>query len=56
MWFCVVSKFGNRTYNYITRFGSTVGNTDSVAKPNHLGTEEAFTAETCQATCFPLLG
>ena len=34
MWFCVVSKFGNRTHNRITHFGSTTGNTDTVAKPS----------------------
>ena len=31
--FCVVSKFGNCTHNCVTRFGSTAGNTNTVAKP-----------------------
>ena len=33
---CAVSKFGNCTHNCITHFKSTVGNTDTVAKPSFL--------------------
>jgi acyl-CoA oxidase len=46
MWFCALSKFGNRTHNCVTRFGSTAGNTDTVAKPigHHMVYDAAVSA------------
>jgi hypothetical protein len=38
--FCAVSQFGNHTHTCITHFGSTVGYTETVAKPTQSGTLE----------------
>ena len=32
--FCAVSKFGNHTHTCVTHFGSTVGNTETMAEPS----------------------